>query len=206
MNKGQLAAVVVVLVISATAAHAQRHLDFSLSGGGVFTSSTTSASGRITNTPTKSVAVLGGVRYHLTEHHAFDVTFGLTRNSQSFSVPPDTYRVMTGFGVYSASYVFTPVQGKRWQPFLLAGGGALIFSVGNTYIDTIQQNLGLQSSAAMAFLYGAGTDYRLWRIFGLRLQYRGFLYRNPDYGVPSRFFTGTRAHIAEPSLGVVVKF
>ena len=206
MNKGQLAAVVVVLVISATAAHAQRHLDFSLSGGGVFTSSTTSASGGISNTPTKSVAVLGGVRYHLTEHHAFEVTFGHTRNSQIFSVPPDTYRVMTGIGEYSAAYVFTPVQGKRWQPFLLAGGGALIFSVGNTYIDTIQQSLGLQSSAAMAFLYGAGTDYRLWRIFGLRLQYRGFLYRNPDYGVPSRFFTGTRAHIAEPSLGVVVKF
>ncbi len=206
MNKGQLVAVVVILAISATAAHAQRHLDFSLSGGGVFPSSTTSASGGISVTPTNSVAILGGVRYHLTHHHAFEVTFGHTRNSQIFSVSPDSYRVMTSIGEYSAAYVFTPVQGKRFQPFLLAGGGALTFNVGNTYIDTIQQNLGVHSSTAMAFLYGAGTDYHLWRIFGLRLQYRGFLYRNPDYGVPSRFFTGTRAHIAEPSVGMVVKF
>jgi hypothetical protein len=40
----------------------------------------------------------------------------------------------------------------------------------------------------------------------LRLQYRGLVYRSPDFGVPGRFFTGTRGHMAEPSIGIAVKF
>lgn len=206
MKTGQIVAVAVVLAITATATHAQNRLDVSLSGAGVFSKTTTSASGGVSDTPTKSFAVLGSIRYHLTKHHAFEVNFGHTRNSQIFSVPPDSYRVSTGIGEFTGAYVFTPLQGQRFQPFLLAGGGALKFSVGNTYIDTIQQNLGASSGTTLAFLYGGGTDYHLWKILSLRVQYRGLIYRNPDFGVPSRFFTGTRGHMAEPSAGIVVKF
>lgn len=205
MKIGQIVAAAVLVAIAVAAAHAQNRLDLSLSGAGVFSKTTTSASGGVSDTPTKSFAVLGSVRYHLTKHHAFEVNLGHTRNSQIFSVPPDTYRVRTSIGEYSGAYVFTPWQG-RFQPFLLAGGGVLTFGVGNTYIDTIQQNLGANSRTAVSFLYGAGTDYKLWGFLGVRLQYRGFVYRNPDYGVPSRFFTGARGHIAEPSAGIVVKF
>lgn len=206
MKIGQIVAVVVVLVITAAAAHSQNRLDFSLSGAGVFSKTTTSASGGVSDTPTKSFALMGSVRYHLTKRHAFEVNLGHTRNSQMFSVPPDSYRVKTGILEYTAAYVFTPLQGSRLQPFLLAGGGGLAFRVGNTYIDTIQQPLGANSRVAIAFLYGAGADYKLWRFLGVRLQYRGLVYRNPDYGVPSRFFTGTRGHLAEPTVGLVVKF
>jgi opacity protein-like surface antigen len=206
MKIGQIVAVAVVLGIAAAAANAQQRIDLALSGAGVFSKTTTSASGGISDTPTKSFAVLGSVRYHLAKHHAFEVNLGHTRNSQIFSVPPDTYRVMTGIGEFTAAYVFTPLQGQRFQPFLLAGGGALKFSVGNTYIDTILQNLGANSGTTLAFLYGGGTDCHLWKFFALRLQYRGLVYRNPDFGVPGRFFTGTRGHMAEPAAGIVVKF
>lgn len=206
MKKGQIVAVAVVLAITAAAAQAQIGLDVSLSGGGVFSKTTTSASGGVSDTPTKSVAVLGSVRYHLAKHHAFEIDLGHTRNSQIFSIPPDTYRVLTGIGEFSGAYVFTPFQGSRLQPFLLAGAGVLAFQVGNTYIDNIQQNLGANSRAALAIVYGAGTDYRLWKILGLRLQYRGLIYRNPDFGVPTRFYTGSRGHMAEPSIGLVLKF
>ena len=206
MKIGQIVAVAVVLMIAATAANAQRGIDLAVSGAGVFSKTTESASGGITDTPTKSVAVLGSIRYHFAKHHAFEINLGRTRNSQIFSVPPDTYRVTTGIGEFTGAYVFTPMQGQRFQPFLLAGGGALRFGVGNTYIDTFQQNLGANSRTAVALLYGVGTDYHLWKFLAVRLQYRGLIYRNPDYGVPTRFFTGARGHMAEPAVGLVLKF
>jgi outer membrane immunogenic protein len=205
MKTGQIVAVA-VLTIAATAANAQRGIDLAISGAGVFGKTTTSASGGVTDTPTKSVAVLGSVRYHFAKRHAIELNLGHTRNSQIFSIPPDSYRVVTGIGEYSASYVFTPFQSKRLQPFVLAGGGALKFGVGNTYIDNIQQFLGANSRTSLAFLYGAGTDYHLWKFLALRLQYRGLIYRSPDYGAPTRFYTGARGHIAEPGVGIVVKF
>jgi opacity protein-like surface antigen len=206
MKIGQIVAVAVVLATAATAANAQRGIDLAISGAGVFSKTTESASGGINDSPTTSVAFIGTARYHLAKHHAVEINLGHTRNSQIFSVPPDTYRVKTGITELSAAYVFTPLQGRRFQPFLLAGGGALRFGIGNTYIDTLQQNLGANSRTAIAFLYGAGMDYHLWKFLALRLQYRGLIYRNPDFGVPSRFFTGTRGHMAEPAVGLVVKF
>jgi opacity protein-like surface antigen len=83
--------------------------------------------------------------------------------------------------------------------------GGLRFSPGNTYIDGFQASLGAVSETSLAFLYGGGVDYQLWRRLKLRLQYRGFLYRNPDFNVPP-LFTGARGHIAEPSLGLAFNF
>lgn len=199
-------AVAVLLATAATAANAQRGIDLAISGAGVFSKTTESTSGGISNSPTTSVAIIGSVRYHFAKHHAIEINLGHTRNSQIFSVPPDTYRVVTGIGEFSAAYVFTPGESQRFQPFLLAGGGGLRVGVGDTYIDTIKQNLGARSATTLGLLYGVGTDYHLWKVLSLRLQYRGLIYRSPDFGVPSRFFTGTRGHMAEPAAGIVVKF
>jgi opacity protein-like surface antigen len=205
MKKGQLVAVAAFL-IAATAANAQIGIDVSVSGAGVFTKTTTSSSSTITDTPTKSVAIFGSVRYHFNQHHGVELNLGHTSNSQIFTVAPDTYRVMTGIGEYTAAYVLTPFGGEKWQPFVLAGGGALRFRVGNTYIDTLQTSLGATSQTSVAFLYGVGTDYRILPHVAVRLQYRGLIYRNPDFGVPNRFYTGAQSHMAEPAVGIVVKF
>jgi hypothetical protein len=39
----------------------------------------------------------------------------------------------------------------------------------------------------------------------LRLQYRGLIYKAPDFNVQN-LFTGAKGHMAEPSVGIVVKF
>ena len=113
---------------------------------------------------------------------------------------------MTGITEFTAAYVFTPFTGPKWRPFLLAGGGGLRFSPGKTYIDQVQNSFGTTSQTSLAFLYGGGTDYVFWKSLAVRLQYRGFIYRNPDFGVPSRFYTGAKGHMAEPSVGLVMKF
>jgi opacity protein-like surface antigen len=206
MKKGQLVAAAVIFLMTAAAAHAQVGLDVAVSGAGVFSRTTSSSNGVVTDTPTKSVAVFGTVRYHAKKLHAFELNIGHSSNSQMFAVPPDTYRVMTGITEFTGAYVFTPFAGPKWQPFLLAGGGILRFGPGNTYIDQVQNTFGTKAQTSLAFVYGAGTDYIFWKGLGVRLQYRGLIYRNPDFDVPSRFYTGAKGHMAEPSIGLVVKF
>jgi hypothetical protein len=194
------------VILIATAAHAQVGLDVSVSGAAVFSRTTNAASSSISDTPTKSGDVFGTVRYHFKPHQAAEINLGHTSNSQIFTVPPDTYRVTTGIFEYTAAYVFTPFNGKKWEPFLMAGGGGLKFGAGNTYIDTNPVALGARSSNSLAFLYGAGTDYRVFTHLALRLQYRGLIFKNPDFGLPSRFYTGAKGHMAEPAIGIVLKF
>jgi opacity protein-like surface antigen len=206
MKIGWLVAVASLLSISAIAVHAQIGVDVGLSGAGVFTKTTNSSTSGISDSATKSAAVIGTIGYHFKPRHGVQLNFGHTKNSQIFSVPPDTYRVMTGITEFTGAYVFTPFPDAKWEPFLLAGGGGLRFSVGKTYIDTIQGSFGTTGQTSLAFLYGAGVDYRIFSHLGLRLQYRGLVFRNPDFGVPSRFYTGAKSHMAEPAIGIVVKF
>lgn len=206
MRKAGLAITLFALACMASAQE-QNRFDFSINGAGVFSKTATSSSGSsISDRPTKSVAYIGTFRYHLTAKHALEINIGHTRNSQIFSVPPDTFRITSAITEYSGAYVFSPFSRGRFQPFLLAGAGGLRFSPGNTYVNTFQASFGAAQQTSLAFLYGVGTDYRIWRIFAVRLQYRGLIYKNPDFKVPSLFFTGAKGHMAEPGVGIVLKF
>lgn len=205
MRKAGLAITLVALACMAEAQE-QNRFDFSINGAGVFTRTATSSNGSISDKPTKSVAYLGTFRFHMNAKHALEINIGHTRNSQMFSVPPDTFRIISSITEYSGAYVFSPSSRGKFQPFLLAGAGGLRFSPGNTYVDTFQASFGAAQQTSLAFLYGLGTDYRVWRIVAVRLQYRGLIYKNPDFKVPSLFFTGAKGHMAEPAAGLVFKF
>ena len=56
-----------------------------------------------------------------------------------------------------------------------------------------------------AFLYGAGADYALTRHFSLRAEYRGFVYKSPDFGL-SALNTDSWTHTAQPSAGIAFRF
>lgn len=197
----------VALIVWASGAWAQQKgLDFSVSAAGVFNKTVTSNNGNISNSPTNSLAYIGSVRFHLTPKHAFEGTIGRTNNSQRFSVPPDTFRITTTVTEYTLAYVFSPISTQRWHPFFLGGAGGLHFSPGNVTIDTFPSSIGTATQTSLAFLYGLGTDYHVWRLVSVRLQYRGLIFKEPDFKVPSLFFTGARGHMAEPSAGIVLKF
>jgi opacity protein-like surface antigen len=102
----------------------------------------------------------------------------------------------------TADYVFTPRKSARLSPFLLAGGGAFIFSPVSNSNNTA---LGAATEAKGVFLYGGGADYRLLHNTALRLQYRGLLYQAPDFNIFG-YSTGAWQHTAEPSAGVVYRF
>lgn len=191
----------------ASAALAQdfQRIELSVNAAGVFSKTTKSTNGVVSNTPTNSLAITGSVRYHFTRMHSLELSFGHSNNSQVFDVPPNSYRIATSIAEFSGAYVFSPFATKKWEPFVLGGVGGLRFSPGNTYIDGFQAALGAVQQTSLAFLYGGGADYHLWRQLKLRLEYRGFLYKSPDFNVEP-LFTGARGHIAEPSIGLAVRF
>ena len=83
------------------------------------------------------------------------------------------------------------------RPFGLVGAGILFNQPASGQSDTT-------SSTKPVFVYGAGLDWGLLPHIGLRLQYRGNLYKAPDlttlYG-SSGAFTRT----AEPMIGVYLR-
>jgi opacity protein-like surface antigen len=113
---------------------------------------------------------------------------------------------------------FELCAGGNLRPFALAGGG-ILFDVpsngkattttitvcsGNPVCNAAQMTTSTSSTSTTTkpvFVYGAGLDWGLLPHLGLRLQYRGNLYKAPDL---TKLYTSTSAftHTAEPMIGV----
>lgn len=191
--------------------------DVSLGGAAVF--SKQSSGNNTILTPTNSGAVLVTGRYRFTEHSSLEINYSHTANSQLYFAPPLTFRIHNTIGEYSGAYVFSFYQRARIEPFVFAGAAALVFypSYSSNTINDVQTYIPASRQTQPAFLYGGGVDYRLFSSLplihrsslsnhlALRLQYRGLVYKAPDFKVQN-LFTGARGHMAEPSAGIVVKF
>ncbi len=219
-------ALLAVLFFLAQAAVAQdRRFDFSASEGALFT---TQVSGNgIVQTATNGAGLFGTIRVRFNPKHSLVFNYGRDKNSQIYHSIED-FHVLANITEYSGAYMFTPVKKGRFEPFLLAGVGALRFSPRTTWVflppleppegnntpDNIQINLHAAKQTQLAFLYGFGVDYQLPKFhrFALRFQYRGFLYKAPDFKIDASsgsdvsLFTGARSHVAEPSAGLVFRF
>jgi outer membrane immunogenic protein len=198
---------IATILVLASFAPAQDDGRFDASIGyiGVFSKTSSAPLGNTTLKPTTSGGILASFRYHFNHTHGIEVNFGHTSNTQVFTVPPDTFRVTTGITEYSGAYVLRPFHSRKIDPFLFAGGGTLRFNPSNQYIDGFLSSFGASSQRALAVLYGGGVDYRVWRALAVRVQYRGLIYKTPDFRVPA-LFTGVYGHMAEPSAGIVIKF
>jgi len=193
----------VLLFISA--AIAQEHpSDLAVSGFGSFPKSTSGNS--IEQDPTNSAGFLLSYRYGWRPHSAFELNYAFTRNTQYYTVvgtiTGPIASQQTNVHELTAAYVLQGSGERKLQPFLLGGGGALIFApVSNS------NNFGFGSTTETSgtFLYGFGLNYRMAHGLGVRLQYRGLIYKAPDFGV-SEIATGGWSHTAEPSIGVTFRF
>jgi len=193
-----------LLFACCAAAQDAPHIDVSINAAGVLSKSSNSSTGSLTLKPTDSLEEFGSVRWNVNRKHALQLNIGHTDNSQFFTLPPNNYRVPAAITELSGAYVYTPLRTARFSPFLLGGAGALRFSPGNSYINGLLSAFPVTQQTSLAFVYGAGTDYHLWKIFALRFQYRGLFYKNPDFGQPN-LATHAHGHLAEPAVGIVVK-
>jgi opacity protein-like surface antigen len=207
--------------LASTALAQDGRFDAGINGGEVFTN--TASGNSVVQSATAGLNVFGTIRYKFKSKHSLLFNYGRSRNSQTYQ-SGDNFHVLNSISEISGAYMFSPMPNRKLEPFFLAGGGVLIFSPSSTWVvfpnlpdnvmDRVQVNLGASSQTKLAFLYGLGVDYKLpmFSRLSLRLQYRGFLYKAPDFNVDQNsgsqvnFFTGGKEHMAEPSIGFVFRF
>jgi opacity protein-like surface antigen len=155
--------------------------------------------------PTTNLGFLGTARFRFQKKSSLEVNWGHADDSQKYVTSALQYRIPTTISEFSGAFVFTPMETKRFKPFLLIGGGALVFNPNNTLIGGNPQALEGVRQTRPTVLYGGGVDYHLISIFALRLQYRGLFYSPPDFRLPG-LFTGGQGHMAEPTVGIMARF
>jgi hypothetical protein len=219
MLKQAGSALTVLLFLSSLSFGQDGRYDVSVNESAIFTKQS-SGSG-ITQSATIGAGGFATIRMKFKTKHSVIFDYGRAKNSQIYRTI-DNFHVLSNISEYTGAYVFSPFRKGKFEPFVFVGGGLLTFGPRTTWVffpplandipNNIQVNFGAVKQRELAVLYGFGTDYRLpWR-FALRLQYRGLLYREPDFKVDATsgsslsFFTGATSHMAEPSVGIVFKF
>jgi len=185
--------------------HAQT--DISASIYGAFTGSTT-YSNLLHQRPADAAGGLVEIRHIHNPLVGYEVTYSFHRANQVYTY---TGGVPAGGGpvlpvaVSANAHEITgdwliSARAASFRPFALAGVGVLLNEPASGQSDT-------QSSSTAVYVYGVGVDWRLLPRIGLRLQYRGNVYKapwltkalGPGNGSPFN-------HTAEPMIGAYFRF
>lgn len=197
----KLTGLAIVFVIFGISSWAQevRH-ELTVQGSGFFNKQT--SDGGITNKPTNSGGVMAGYRFNLKNWLAVEGDYDYFRNGQKFlagggtTFIPVNVHAATGTAIVKLPSFKAP--GVRVvSPFVLAGGGAMFFDPRGESVRDVQTRA--------TFVYGGGVDVPLSRHFLVRAQYRGFVYKTPDFEMAS-LKVDKFTHSAVPSAGLVFTF
>lgn len=177
--------------------------EVSLQGMGFFTSSA-SGNGTSYNT-TQTGGFLGTYRYHINHWISAEAAYGYDSNTQEFLyLSSSSFRIQSGIHQFTGSFVVNlPSSPKsKLNPYFLAGGGALLFEPTGTEFNSLS---GAQAQTKGAFVYGFGVNYAIHKGISLRAEYRGLLYKTPDFGFGA-LTTNAVTHTAVPSVGLSFRF
>jgi outer membrane immunogenic protein len=157
---------------------------------------------------TKSGGFLAGYRYHLTPWFAVQGDYGYTRNTQKYFDPVFGFTaIQANVQQLTGEAVITAPSSSRVRPYALAGVGGLFFrptnSLNNSFVG-VGNNTG-NNQAKAAFVYGGGVDFDLTRYVAFRAEYRGLVYKIPDFQIPG-LASDAFTHTAQPSIGLVWRF
>ena len=192
------------LVFIASTALASAQTDVALSLYGAFSGVTNN--GGVTVSPSNSAGGIVELRHIANPILGFEGTYSFNRANQTYTSTvavtcaqgvtcPSTASVSANAHEITVNWV-PSVHVANFRPFGVLGVGAL-FAVPQTG----QTSVVTQTSTKAVYVYGAGLDWGLLPHIGLRLQYRGNLYKTPDV---TRLFTSidTFRHTAEPMIGI----
>jgi opacity protein-like surface antigen len=174
--------------------------EISVQATGLFTKD--SDNNGIQNQATQSGGFLVGYRHGLNRWLAAEANYGYSRNTQIYTTGLASARVQSNVHEITGAAVVKLPQFARVQPFVLSGGGILVFDPTNNAGTSL---VGASRQPRGTFLYGAGVDYSLMTHLALRGEYRGFVYQVPDFDV-SRLNPDSWTHVAQPSAGIVFRF
>ena len=190
-----------VMLLTLGAAAQENRSDISLQGTGFFTRDSTGNGISRTTSDTGGFQV--GYRYHINRWFSAEGDYGFGRNTQKYFGSFGESGVQANVHAVTGDLVVNlPLPIRRISTYALAGGGGLIFDPTRNGGGSVP---GSSTQAEGAFLYGAGADYALSHHLSLRVEYRGFVYKNPDFGLAA-LHTDSWTHTAQPSAGIVFRF
>jgi len=195
-----LASAVGVAALQSMTAFAQEaRSEISVQGTGFFTKDT--EGNGVRDQATNTGGFLVGYRYNFNRWLAAEANYGYDRNTQMY-FGSGVGRVQSNVHQVTGEAVMKLPGFHRLQPYALAGGGALMFdptgNAGGSFAGATWQAKG-------AFVYGAGADYAFTRHISLRAEYRGYVYKAPDFNVAG-LSPDSWTHTAQPSAGFVFRF
>jgi len=194
-----LAGFVILLTLGAMAQESRSEV--SLQGTGFFTQDTNGQG--TSRTTTNTGGFLIGYRYHFNRWLAAEANYGFDRDTQKYFSSGGLSRVQSDVHAATAAAVIDlPFRISRLHPYVLGGGGSLVFHPTGNASGFVS---GADTQAKGAFLYGAGANYALTRHVSLRAEYRGYVYKDADFGLKS-LKTDSWTHTAQPSAGIVFRF
>jgi opacity protein-like surface antigen len=191
-----------VFFATLTASAQENRSEISLQGTGFFTQG--SNGNGTAYSATETGGILSTYRYHWHHWLSLEGAYGYDLNSQKYLVSSSAFRIQSGVHQMTGSLVFNlPSRAKsRWNPYFLAGGGALLFDPTGNQANTFA---GAQTQTKGVFVYGAGVNYALRKRISLRAEYRGLVYGAPDFGF-GLLRTSSVIHTAVPSVGLTFRF
>ncbi len=205
-SKSVLSAVAFIFLFIAAGFAQDYRSEFSVQGTANLPKNSTNID--IPHDATKSGGFLIGYRYHLNPWFAIQGDYGYTRDTQKYFDPffgetdiQANIHQLTGEAVISAP------SKSRVRPYGLAGIGALFFvptnSLNNSFIGVGQGSGNNQTKPA--FVYGGGVDFDISKYLAFRAEYRGYVYKIPDFQLPG-LASDNFTHLAQPSIGLVWRF
>ncbi|HTC63811.1 MAG TPA: outer membrane beta-barrel protein [Candidatus Saccharimonadales bacterium] len=152
---------------------------------------------------TNTGGILLSYRFHFNHWLAVDASYGFDRNAQQNFTPLGNFNIQTNVHQATAALIASlPVSILRLKPYVLAGTGALVFSPTGNMGGFIP---GEQQQGRATFVWGGGVDYRVFKQLAIRVEYRGFVYDRPDFGLPI-LPSHVTSYTSQPSAGVVLHF
>jgi opacity protein-like surface antigen len=177
--------------------------DLSLGIYGAFSGSTTGNG--IMESPSNAAGGIFEVRHIENPLVGFEGTYSFNRANQVYSprvtcgLPcgPITPATVSADAHEVTADWLVSLKIANLRPFVLAGAGLL-------FNEPVSGQANTTSSNKPVAVYGAGLDWGLLPHIGVRLQYRGNLYKAPDL---TKAFgsTGAFTHTAEPMIGVYLR-
>jgi opacity protein-like surface antigen len=194
-------AVIVALAASSSTAFAQveQPSQVSIQGTALVTKSSTDQIP--SNDVTKSGGFLVGYSYQFNKWLGAEGNYGYSRNTNNFTTFGGLSSLENDFHeVTGALLAHIPVSVRGIRPYVLGGGGALVFDPTDKFTIT-----GAERQTRGTFVYGGGANFDITSNFGLRAEYRGLVYKVPDFNV-NAINLDKFTHLAQPSFGFYFRF
>ena len=195
MKRIVFAIALIFVLCSCMVAQEARH-EVTIQGSGFFNKETTGNG--TTHDPTNSGGLRVGYRYNINRWLAAEGDYDWFRNSQKYYNTSDFETVKTNVHAVTGSAIVKIPTSMKLKPYTLVGGGVMIFKP--------RDNSAFSTQTKGAFVYGGGADYALMKHVAVRAEYRGFVYKAPDFDTATFRKVDSFTHSAVPSAGLVFSF